>query len=101
MRSRRSDIAILPRPPTLIARNSAMLVVMCISTEPAYAGRSLVDRGGHAEDRRERAGQALPVIAAVRARVDLAVARADVHAARLQAVRVHALAVRALVVVGA
>jgi len=64
---------------------------------PTLGGAS-EDRAGDAEDRRQRPGQALPVIAAVVARVYLAVARADVHALGFEAVRVQPVAVDTLVI---
>src|SRR3990172_3242080 len=53
------------------------------------------------QDRRKDAGESLPVVAAVAAGEDLAVAGADVDALGVEAVRIEALAVDALVVVRA
>jgi len=59
------------------------------------------DGARHREDRRQGAGQALPRIAAIDARVHLAVAGADVDALVVEAVGVEPISVDALVIVRA
>ena len=68
---------------------------------PPHPLRRSVDRAGDGQHWREVAWKALPVIAAVRAGEELAVARADVYAFRIEAVCVQPLAIDALVAVRA